>query len=154
MTFVRRLIIHFNELQKNPPILCFAKPKNPSENMTHWTGYIDGPEDSPYANGRFELTIDFPPAFPFRPPDVQFITPIFHPNVSEKGEICLDLLHSQWSPAISVRDLLISICSLLTDPNPEHGLNKEAIKLYRSDRVKYDQTIREWTRKYAIKSNN
>ncbi len=151
MAFIKRLAINFNDLQKNPPVLCYAEPKNPEESMTHWTGYIDGPQDSPYAGGRFKLIMDFPAYFPFKPPTVQFITPIFHPNISDKGEICLDLLHSQWSPALSVRDLLISLCSLLTDANPDHGLNKEALKLYRSDRTQYDETVREWTRKYAIK---
>jgi ubiquitin-conjugating enzyme E2 D/E len=152
--FIRRLTIHFNEIQKNRPPLCYAEPKDPTENMTHWTGYIDGPEDTPYAGGRFKLTIDFPSSFPFKPPHVQFITPVFHPNISEKGEICLDLLHSQWSPALSVRDLLISLCSLLTDPNPDHGLNTEAIKLYRADRAKYDKIVKTWTMKYATENNH
>ncbi|CAF4019875.1 unnamed protein product, partial [Rotaria sordida] len=133
MAFAQRLTIHFRDIQKNPPPLCYAEPEDPDKNMMHWIGWIEGPQGSPYASGKFRLTIDFPVEFPFKPPVVLFITPVFHPNISKKGEICLDILHSQWSPALTVRGLLISLCSLLTDPNPEHGLNKSALKLYQTD---------------------
>ena len=122
--------------------------------MIHWIGWIEGPEDTPYAGGKFHLTIDFPTDYPFKPPKMQFITPVYHPNISNSGEICLDILHSQWSPALTVCDLLISLCSLLADPNPEHGLNKEALKLYRTNVEKYNETAREWTKKHAMESNN
>jgi ubiquitin-conjugating enzyme E2 D/E len=154
MNFIRRLTINYNDLLKNPPNFCYAEPKDPSQNMTNWTGYIDGPEDTPYAGGRFYLTIDFPSDYPFKPPTIYFTTPIYHPNISAKGEICLDILHSQWSPALGIRDLLLSLCSLLTDPNSEHGLNKEALRLYRADVEKYHKVVREWTEKYAMKKNN
>ena len=150
MSFVRRLTIHYKDLQKNPPPLCFAEPKNPDENMAHWIGYIDGPENTPYDGGRFHLTIDFPFDYPFRAPDIRFVTPVYHPNVSLDGEICLDLLHTQWSPVLGIRHLLISLCSLLTDPNSEHGLNKDALALYRSDPTNYDEVAREWTKQYAM----
>jgi ubiquitin-conjugating enzyme E2 D/E len=154
MSFTRRLIIHFNEIQKNPSPLYHAEPKDATKDMTHWIGWIDGPQDTPYAGGRFHLTLDFPSDYPFKPPEIRFITTVYHPNISVKGEICLDILHSQWSPALTIRGLLISLCSLLTDPNPEHGLNKDALKLYRTNLEKYDETAREWTRKYAIANNN
>jgi ubiquitin-conjugating enzyme E2 D/E len=154
MAFIRRLAIHFRELQTNPPPLCYAEPENPTQNMTHWIGWIDGPNDTPYAGGRFRFTIDFPSDFPFKPPEIRFITPVFHPNISAKGEICLDILHSQWSPALTIRGLLISLCSLLTDPNSEHGLNKDAIKLSKTNPKKYDEMAREWTSKYAADNSN
>ena len=152
MLCTKRLTIHFNEIRKNPVPLCHAEPKDAAENMTQWVGYIDGPEETPYAHGRFHLTIEFPIDFPFKPPQVRFNTPVFHPNIDTNGEICLDILHSQWSPALSVRGLLISLCSLLTDPNPEHGLNKEALKLYRTNREKYNETAKEWTENYAMEN--
>lgn len=154
MAFVKRLTINFNEMQKNPPPLCYAQPEDAAADMTHWIGWIDGPGDTPYAGGRFHLTIDFPSAYPFKPPQVRFSTPVYHPNISNSGEICLDILHSQWSPALTVCDLLISLCSLLADPNPEHGLNKEALKLYRTNLEKYNETARELTEKHALQNGN
>jgi ubiquitin-conjugating enzyme E2 D/E len=150
MALVRRLAIHMREMEKNPPPLCHAEPEDPVKNMTHWVGWIEGPQDTPYAGGKFRLTIDFPADFPFKPPHMQFITPVYHPNISPKGEICLDILHSQWSPILTIRSLLISLCSLLTDPNPEHGLNSDALQDYRTDKRKYNETAREWTWKYAV----
>ncbi|CAF1245615.1 unnamed protein product [Rotaria sordida] len=151
MAFSKRLSLHHRELEKNPAPLCHAQPEDPENDITHWIGYIDGPEETPFAGGRFHLNIDFPEAFPFQPPRIRFITPIYHPNISIKGEICLDILHSQWSPALSIRALLISLCSLLTDPNVEHGLNRDALKLYQTDKQKYEEIAREWTRKHATK---
>jgi ubiquitin-conjugating enzyme E2 D/E len=154
MAFVKRLTILYNEIQKNPPPLCYAQPEDLSKDITHWIGWIDGPQDTPYVGGRFHFTIDFPSGYPFKPPEVRFNTPVYHPNISMEGEICMDILHSQWSPALTIRGLLISLCSLLTDPNSEHGLNKDALKLYRTNPEKYNETVREWTREYAMGSNN
>ncbi len=154
MSIARRLAHHIRDMETNPPPLCHAQPKDAVKDISHWIGYIDGPEDTPYAGGRFHLTIDFPSEYPFKPPKMQFITSIYHPNISTTGEICLDILHSQWSPVLTVRCLLISVCSLLTDPNPEHGLNKEALKMYRLDQEKYKEIARQWTQKYAIEDKH
>ncbi|CAF1365922.1 unnamed protein product [Rotaria sordida] len=154
MAFIQRLVIHFRELQKNPPPLCYAEPENPSKSMIHWVGWIQGPEDTPYAGGKFRLTIDFPADFPYRAPEVRFVTPVYHPNISVTGEICLDILHSQWSPALTIRGLLISLCSMLADPNSEHGLNKDALKLYRTNQKEYNETARDWTKRFAMDGTN
>jgi ubiquitin-conjugating enzyme E2 D len=149
MAYIKRIAINYRELQDNPAPLCFAEPKNPEKNLTHWVGHIQGPGGTPFAGGSFNIALEFPPDYPFKPPTVQFITPIYHPNISEKGEICLDILHSQWSPALSIRSLLISLCSLLADPNGDHGLNREALRVYRSDPKKYEEIARDWTKKFA-----
>uniref|UniRef100_A0A182MVI4 E2 ubiquitin-conjugating enzyme n=1 Tax=Anopheles culicifacies TaxID=139723 RepID=A0A182MVI4_9DIPT len=70
--------------------------------MFHWQATIMGPPDSPYQGGVFFLTIHFPTDYPFKPPKVAFTTRIYHPNINSNGSICLDILRSQWSPALTI----------------------------------------------------
>ncbi|CRL07627.1 CLUMA_CG020592, isoform A [Clunio marinus] len=106
--------------------------------------------DSPYQGGVFFLTIHFPTDYPFKPPKVAFTTRIYHPNINSNGSICLDILRSQWSPALTISKVLLSICSLLCDPNPDDPLVPEIARIYKTDREKYNELAREWTRKYAM----
>lgn len=105
--------------------------------------------DSPYSGGVFFLSIHFPTDYPFKPPKISFTTRIYHPNINSNGSICLDILRDQWSPALTVSKVLLSICSLLTDPNPDDPLVPEIAQTYKSNRTRYEETAREWTRKYA-----
>ncbi|CAF1397763.1 unnamed protein product [Adineta steineri] len=150
MALIRCLTHQYAEIQKTPPPLCYAEPKDPSKDMIHWIGWIEGADETPYTGGKFHLTMDFPTDFPFKPPRVKFLTLIYHPNISTEGVICLDILHSQWSAALSVRTLLISLSSLLNDPNPDHGLNKDALQLYRTDKEKYKEIAKQWTITHAM----
>ena len=109
-----------------------------------------GPDDSPYAGGVYFLNIHFPTDYPFKPPKVTFTTRIYHPNINSNGSICLDILKDQWSPALTISKVLLSISSLLTDPNPDDPLVPEIAHIYKGDKPKYEATAREWTRKYAM----
>merc|ERR1719253_1049377 len=88
-----------------------------------------GPPDSPYAGGVFFLDIHFPADYPFKPPKVHFTTRIYHCNINSNGGICLDILKDQWSPALTISKVLLSICSLLTDPNPDDPLVPDIAQL-------------------------
>ena len=135
------------DLHKDPPTNCSAGPVG--EDVFHWQATIIGPDDSPYAHGVFNLSIHFPTDYPFKPPKVAFSTKIYHPNINSNGSICLDILRSQWSPALTISKVLLSICSLLTDPNPDDPLVPEIARLWKSDRAKYNETARQWTNKFA-----
>merc|ERR1712003_13001 len=117
--------------------------------MFKWQAMITGPPDSPYEGGLFLLELSFNTGYPFKAPKVKFITKIYHCNINDKGGICLDLLKDNWSPALTISKVLLSICSLLTDPNPDDPLVPEIATLYKKDRKKHDKTAGEWTRKYA-----
>ncbi|KAA8579247.1 hypothetical protein FQN60_007188 [Etheostoma spectabile] len=105
--------------------------------LFHWQATIMGPSDSPYQGGVFFLTIHFPTDYPFKPPKVAFTTRIYHPNINSNGSICLDILRSQWSPALTISKVLLSICSLLCDPNPDDPLVPEIARIYKTDSQRY-----------------
>ena len=144
----KRLNKELLEITKNPPPGCSAGPIN--DDLHTWEGTITGPDGSPYAGGVFFLRIMFPSDYPFKPPKVKFITKIYHPNIApNSGDICLDILRSQWTPALTTSKLLLCITSLLTSPNPDDPLYQEAGKLYKQNLKKFNKTAAEWTRKNA-----
>lgn len=144
----RRIAKEIKDLEKDPPGNCSAGPIAP-DNLYVWTATIIGPSDSPYSGGVFNLTITFPVDYPFRPPKVTFTTKVFHPNINEQGGICLDILKDQWSPALSIGKVLLSISSLLTDANPKDPLVPDIAQLYQNNRPEFNRTAREWTLRYA-----
>lgn len=150
LTFVNFFVVNIElvDLGKDPPANCSAGPVG--DDMFHWQATIMGPDDSPYAGGVFFLDIHFPADYPFKPPKVHFTTRIYHCNINSNGGICLDILKDQWSPALTISKVLLSICSLLTDPNPDDPLVPDIAQLLKSDRARHDSTAREWTSKYAM----
>lgn len=145
---LRRIQKELAEFQKDPPMNCSGGPV--SDDITTWRACIMGPKGSSFDGGLFYLNIFFPTDYPFKPPKVTFETKIFHPNVSEDGSICLDILKKEWSPVLTIDRVLLSICSLLDDPNPDDPLNAAAARLYKQDRAQYNNTVREYTKKYAM----
>lgn len=145
---LRRIQKEYADLKKDAPESCSAGPQG--DNMYLWDGMIMGPADSPFAGGIFNLEIHFPTDYPFKPPKVLFRTKIYHPNIHAAGHICLDILKDQWSPALTVSKVLLSIGSLLTDPNPNDPLCPEIAKEYVDNRVLYETKARQWTEKYAM----
>ena len=142
-----RIKKELDDLYKDPPAYCSAGPKG--EDIYDWVATIMGPDKSVYEGGVFKLSIKFPERYPFKPPKCKFITKIYHPNVNMGGGICLDILKDQWSPALTVSKVLLSICSLLTDPNPDDPLVPDIATQYKDNRVQFDLIAREWTQVYA-----
>lgn len=144
----RRINKEITDLQKDAPENCSAGPRG--ENIYLWDAMIVGPTETPFAGGMFNLEIHFPTDYPFKPPKVVFATKIYHPNISTNGSICLDILKEQWSPALTVSKVLLSICSLLSDPNPKDPLMPEIADEYIRDRASYEATAKAWTTRYAV----
>lgn len=143
----RRIQKELEDIRRDPPAGCSAGPVG--DDIFNWTGVIMAPADSPYAGGVYKLSIRFPTDYPFTVPHVQFMTPIYHPNINAAGGICLDILKKEWSPALTIGKVLLSILSLLTDPNPDDPLVPEIATLYKRNRAEYEMKAREWTMLYA-----
>ena len=144
---MKRIQKELKEFQVGEYVNISAGPEG--ENIFHWIATIFGPKDSPYEDGIFKLEIDFPQGYPFKPPKIKFVTKIYHPNINSSGSICLDILQGQWSPALTISKTLISICSLLTDPNPDDPLVGSIARQYKENRQLYNITAKEWTTKFA-----
>lgn len=144
---LKRINKELRDLVEDPLTMCTAGPIGDDPFL--WQATIAGPAASPYEGGIFFLTIAFPPDYPFRPPKLKFTTKIFHCNISSTGEICLDVLKDQWSPALTISKVLLSLCSLLTDPNPDDPLVATIANLFVDDRISHDTEARLWTLKYA-----
>ena len=146
---LKRIQKELIDLGKDPPTNCSAGPTDEKDQF-HWQATIMGPDDSPYAGGVFFLNIAFPTDYPFKPPKVTFTTRIYHCNINSNGSICLDILKDQWSPALTISKVLLSISSMLVDANPDDPLVPEIAHLYKTNRAQHDKNAKEWTTKYAM----
>ena len=144
---IRRIQKDLHEISKDCPTNCSAGPEN--EDLMRWKATLIGPSETPYENGIFTLTINFPSDYPFKPPTVVFITKVYHPNINSAGGICLDILKDAWVPSLTVGKILLSISSLLTDPNPKDPLVPDIARMYETNRREFDRIAREYTQTYA-----
>ncbi|ESQ38922.1 hypothetical protein EUTSA_v10001874mg [Eutrema salsugineum] len=120
-----------------------------SNDLFKWKAMIQGPEGTPYVGGMFRIDINFPEDYPFSGPKCTFKTPIYHPNINSQGSICLDILKDKWNPSLTVEKALLSITSLLADPNPDDPLVPEIGELFKKNRFQFNQRAREWTERHA-----
>ncbi|OAQ94087.1 ubiquitin-conjugating enzyme, active site protein [Purpureocillium lilacinum] len=129
------------------------------DNLRYFDVEIHGPAQSPYEGwpprhgGIFKLELFLPDDYPMTPPKIRFLTKIFHPNVDKLGRICLDVLKSasrhNWSPALQIRTILLSIQALLGAPNPDDPLAADVAKSWKEDEQAAIATAKEWTKQYA-----
>ena len=120
------------------------------DDIMKWEATIFGPIDTPYYNGIFKLNIEFTDEYPFTAPKIIFITPIYHCNINNKGNICLDILNKNWSPALTINNVLISICSLMNSPNPDDPLVSHIAELYKKNKLLHDYNAKEYTLLHAM----
>ncbi|KAJ4755813.1 Ubiquitin-conjugating enzyme E2 19 [Rhynchospora pubera] len=110
----------------DPGISAFPE----GDDILQWRGTINGSTGTVYAGMVYKLSLAFNTDYPFKPPKVKFESPCFHPNVDLHGNICLDILQDKWSSAYDVRTILLSIQSLLGEPNNDSPLNTQAAALW------------------------
>ncbi|KAK3049642.1 hypothetical protein LTR09_009063 [Extremus antarcticus] len=131
-------------LSPTPGISAFPSDTD----MTRWSATVLGPESTPYENLTFKLSLSFPSNYPYAPPEVLFTTPVYHPNVDMAGRICLDILkpagkgtEGAWSAVLNTGSVLLSIQSLLGEPNNSSPLNGEAALLWDRDQDEYKKKV-------------
>lgn len=112
------------------------------DKLLTWVATITGPDESVYEGLKYKLRLEFPSGYPYTAPNVRFTTPCFHPNVDAHGNICLDILKERWSALYEVRTILLSIQSLLAEPNNDSPLNTHASGLW-SNKPAYQKLLLE-----------
>jgi len=115
------------------------------DNFLKWTATISGASGTVYDGLTYTLSMSFPADYPFNPPTVKFVTPCFHPNVDQHGNICLDILKDKWSAIYNVSTLLLSIQTLLSDPNNDSPLNSFAATLWANQAEYKTILLRKYT---------
>lgn len=143
-----RLRIEVKMLRNDPPEGIAATPLDPK--CCHWQASVTGPVGSPYEGGIFYLYIQVPYGYPMSPPVVRFLTRILHPNISRHGDVGIDSVHHNWSLALTISKVLISIQSLLTDPYTAVCMEPELGDMYVRDRQRFEALARSWTWRYAM----
>eukprot|EP00475_Leptophrys_vorax_P004891 TRINITY_DN12933_c0_g1_i2.p1 TRINITY_DN12933_c0_g1~~TRINITY_DN12933_c0_g1_i2.p1 ORF type:complete len:195 (-),score=25.25 TRINITY_DN12933_c0_g1_i2:4-507(-) len=143
----QRLTQERKDWRKHHPAGFYARPETKpdgSVNLFRWRCGIPGPENTPWQGGMYTLEVHFPSDYPMKPPDFRFIPIIFHPNVFKSGHICLSILKSEkdYSPSLSLSELLLGIQKLLIEPNINDPANMEAAELFKH-KTKYAQRIRQ-----------
>ncbi|KAJ3423701.1 aminoacyltransferase [Anaeramoeba flamelloides] len=156
----KRLITEVREIQKeqkkqkenNETPNFLLKPE--SSNIYRWKAIIAGPEETPFYHKYYRVDIRCPETYPMKPPTVRFVTPIFHPNIHFKtGEVCLDILKTDWSPAWDIMAICRAVHLLLRHPEPSSPLNCFAGNILRSnDHVAYNSMGKMYAEIYGYNS--
>ncbi|CAO2040897.1 unnamed protein product [Urochloa humidicola] len=144
----RRIREELHQLWVNPPASC-RPGSSPVTDILHWEVVIDGPDGTPYAGGTFPVDVQFTNDHPMKPPKMTFKTKVYHPNINSEGQVVLDIFHDNWSPALTIEKLLLSIVSVLHDPMLDRPVNAHIARLYKTDIKLYEKKARAWTRRYA-----
>ena len=113
------------------------------------------PSSSIYNQYAFQIELKLPAEFPFKPPEVRFVTPIYHPNVDEQGKICVDLLNSSetWKPTTPLVDVVKAVVDLIDNPKIDHALNAEIASEYTSNKSEFDKKASSSAKKNGLSRN-
>jgi len=150
MAATRRLQKELQDLRANG-VRSFRDIVVDESNILYWQGVIV-PENPPYNKGAFRIEIHFPAEYPFKPPKINFKTKIYHPNIDEKGQVCLPIISAEnWKPATKTDQVIQALVALVNDPEPEHPLRADLAEEFVKDRRKFQKNAEDFTRKHSEK---
>ncbi len=121
-----------------------------NEDILNWHAVIAGPENSPYEGGSFTVLLTFPDTYPFKAPDIKFVTKIYHPNVSSAGAICAELIHATWGPTLNVSHVLGVLRNMLATPNLDSPVDDAIAAEARDNPAEFDRKARAQTKAHAM----
>ena len=147
---LKRITKELSDLASNPHPNFTVFPND--TDVMFWNVFMTGPETTPYEGGTYRLYVRLPSDYPFKPPQVKFITPIYHCNINSAGSICHSVLKDQWSPAITVRKVFDYLYGLLLTPEPLDPLDANIATEYRVDYNLFLVHAAEHTRLHASKT--
>lgn len=150
----------FAEMSKNPPDGISVGLDEDEPDIFKWEIMLIGPPETLYEGGFFKCTLEFPKDFPNSPPTMTFVTPIYHPNVYEDGKVCISILHppgedaynaletsaERWRPILGVESIILSVISMLSDPNDESPANLDAAVMWRNDKAAFKKECKKCVR--------
>jgi ubiquitin-conjugating enzyme E2 D/E len=142
-----------NELNNliNDPVCNSTILLENDENLFNWIAIMQGPEGTPYEGGIFKLQFKFPDNYPFKAPEVKFLTTTYHPNIKlDSGEICQDVFASSWAPTQKVQDILEKILTMLREPSTSTPLENDICNEYLNSRDSFNKNARDYVLKFAI----
>ena len=125
---------------KRHPLHSFLSKGQTLKKLTHAQG------------GKFKLLLVLPKEYPFKPPTINFVTRIWHPNVTfdEKGSMCIGILKSEaWKPSSKILNILLATQSLLVEPNPDDALEASAAEMFKNNRKGFEKEAKKYVEKYA-----
>ncbi|KAK2851455.1 hypothetical protein Q5P01_007731 [Channa striata] len=150
-----RLKRELQMLSTEPPpgISCWQT----EERIDDLRAQIVGGTGTPYEGGLFSLEIKVPERYPFEPPKIRFLTPIYHPNIDNSGRICHDALKlppkGAWKPSLNISTVLTSIQLLMAEPNPDDPLMADISSEFKYNKQLFVEKARKWTQEHAAQKN-
>jgi len=150
MAATRRLQKELQDIRK-AGLKSFREIVVDEQNILQWQGLIV-PDAPPFSKGAFKIDIQFPAEYPFKPPKIAFKTRIYHPNVDEKGQVCLPIVAAEnWKPATKTDQVIQALVALINEPEPEHPLRGDLAEEYLKDRKKFMKNAEDFTKKHSEK---
>lgn len=151
---MKRLKQELIDLQKNV-VLTLGITADKDTDIFHWKVTMFGPEDSPYAGGLFNITIEFPVDYPQHKPRVKFITKMYHHNVMPDGSVCISTLF-EWDKRLkesgnppTIAEVLSDIWWLFKNQGDHGNYGKPGTQEYQQKKAAFEAKAKEWTQKYA-----